>query len=78
MKELRLRLGHQAAGASLDLFLAIEGRHGPLWFEADCGNTQGALMAPHALVDLGLAEQVAGRNSKPSCRSPISARCPPR
>ncbi len=60
MKELRVRIAHQAGGASLDLFVAIEGRHGPLWFELDSGNTQGVLLAPHSLTELGLAEKPVG------------------
>lgn len=60
MQPLRMRVGHQAAGASLDVFVAVECRHGPLWFELDGGNTQGVLVAPHALADLGLPEKPAG------------------
>src|SRR5262245_13490212 len=54
-KELEVRLAHPGAGAGLDLFVAIAGKHGPQWFELDCGNTQPVLVAPHAWSELGLA-----------------------
>lgn len=52
--ELVVRIGRQVAGAGLDLFVAIEGRHGPLWFELDSGNVAPVLVAPHAFAELGL------------------------
>lgn len=52
--ELRLREAHQAAGSSLDVFLAIESEPGPLWFELDSGNAGPVLIAPHAAEQLGL------------------------
>lgn len=52
--ELTVRFGRQAAGAALDLFVAVEGRHGPLWFELDSGNVAPVLVAPHAFAELGL------------------------
>lgn len=52
--ELRVRAAHQASGASLDLFVALEGLHGWLWFELDSGNVAPVLLAPHAFVELGL------------------------
>lgn len=61
MRELRVRIGHQAGGASVDLFVAVEGKHGPQWFELDCANTQGVLIAPHALPELGLSPPDAGK-----------------
>jgi hypothetical protein len=53
-KELQVRIARPAAGAAVDLFVAIEGAHGPLWFELDCGNTGPVLVAPHAWEDAGL------------------------
>jgi hypothetical protein len=52
--ELEIRLAHQAAGAGLDVMVGIEGLHGTLWFELDCGNVAPVLVAPHAFVELGL------------------------
>lgn len=53
-RELQIRFERQAGGASLDLFVAIEGKHGPLWFELDSGNVAPVLIAPHAFAELGL------------------------
>ncbi|MCE9593896.1 MAG: hypothetical protein K8S98_06865 [Planctomycetes bacterium] len=53
-RELESRLARQAAGAALDMFVAIEGKHGPLWFEVDSGNVAPVLIAPHAFAELGL------------------------
>lgn len=61
--ELEVRIGRQSAGAALDLFVAIEGKHGPLWFELDCGNLAPVLVAPPALVELGIAPPPADRTS---------------
>lgn len=58
--ELEVRLAHQAAGAGLDLFVAVEGEHGPLWLELDSGNVAPVLLAPHAFVELGLVPPPAG------------------
>lgn len=69
-KELRVRVAHQAGGASLDLFVAIDGKHGPLWFELDSGNTQPVLVAPHAWVELGLEAPAAGQAKK--CELPVT------
>lgn len=52
--ELRMREAHQAAGASLDVFLAVAAEEGPLWFELDSGNAGPVLLAPHAAEELGL------------------------
>lgn len=62
--ELQVRIGSQAGGAGLDLFVAIEGKHGPLWFELDCGNTQSVLIAPHAFAELGLEPVAAGKTAR--------------
>ena len=43
-----------SATAALDLFVAIEGKHGLLWFEADSGNVAPVLINPHALPELSL------------------------
>ena len=64
LAELQIRLAHQSGGASLDLFVAIEGKHGPLWFELDSGNTQPVLIAPHAFAELGLEPLPVGRTGK--------------
>src|SRR5262245_38028176 len=53
-RPLQVRIGRQAAGAALDLVGAIDGAHGPLWFELDCGNLAPVLIAPHAFVELGI------------------------
>ena len=53
-RQLEARLARPAAGAGLDLFVAIAGKHGPQWFELDCGNTGPVLVAPHAWGELGL------------------------
>lgn len=50
--EVQARFERQAGGSSLDLFVAIKGKHGPLWFEADSGNVAPVLIAPHALKEL--------------------------
>jgi hypothetical protein len=52
---LEVRVGRQGGGATLDLFVAIEGKHGPLWFELDRGNLAPVLIAPHAFLELGIA-----------------------
>lgn len=52
--EIRMREARQAAGASLDVFLAVSAAEGPLWFELDSGNTGPVLLAPHAAEQLGL------------------------
>jgi predicted aspartyl protease len=52
--ELRMREEHQAAGRSVDAFLAFDGDRGPLWFELDSGNTGAVLIAPHVARALGL------------------------
>lgn len=62
--ELAVRIGHQSAGAALDLFVAVEGEHGWLWFELDCGNLAPVLLAPHAFVELGLEPLAVGKNGK--------------
>jgi hypothetical protein len=52
--ELQARIERQTAGASLDIFIAVQGKHGPLWFELDSGNVAPVLIAPHAFAELGL------------------------
>ena len=59
--ELAVRIARQAAGAGLDLFVAVEGEHGWLWFELDSGNVAPVLLAPHAYVELGLEPRPPGR-----------------
>lgn len=53
-RELQIRVAHQGGGASLDVFVAIEGEHGPLWFELDSGSVAPVLVAPHAFSELGI------------------------
>lgn len=53
-RELKIRVAHQSAGASLDVFVAVEGKHGLLWFELDSGNVAPVLIAPHAFEELGI------------------------
>lgn len=59
-REIVIRVAHQAAGASLDVFVAVEGEHGPLWFELDSGNLAPVLVAPHAFEELGFAAPPSG------------------
>lgn len=49
-----VRVAHQAGGASLDVFLAVEATPGLLWFELDSGNAGPVFIAPHAAEMLGL------------------------
>jgi hypothetical protein len=53
-RELQARIERQSGGATLDLFVAVKGKHGPLWFELDSGNVAPVLIAPHALRELDL------------------------
>lgn len=62
--ELVARIGTQADGATLDVFVAVQGRHGPLWFEIDSGNLAPVLVAPHAWVELGLEAPEPGRSRR--------------
>jgi len=62
--ELAVRAAHQASGAALDLFVAVEGEHGWLWFELDSGNVAPVLLAPHAFVELGLEPLPLGQVGK--------------
>lgn len=52
--EVPIRAAHQVAGASLDVFLAVQAEPGPLWFELDSGNAGPVRIAPHAAAMLGL------------------------
>jgi hypothetical protein len=61
--ELSVRVASQSGGAALDLFVALEGEHGKLWLELDCGNAGPVLLAPHAFVELGLDPPPAGRSA---------------
>jgi hypothetical protein len=63
-RELKVRFVRQAGGATLDLYVAIEGKHGPLWFELDCGALSTVLVAPHAFAELGLEPPAAGQTRK--------------
>jgi hypothetical protein len=63
-KELEVRVARPGAGAGLDLFVAIAGKHGPQWFELDCGNTGPVLVAPHAWSELGLDGSPAAAPTK--------------
>jgi hypothetical protein len=51
--ELQARIAHQAGGAALDLFVAVEGKHAPLWFGLESGSLAPVLIAPHAFPELG-------------------------
>lgn len=62
--ELVSRIARQAAGATLDVFVAVEGRHGPLWFELDSANVAPVQIAPHAFVELGFAAPDAGKTTR--------------
>lgn len=61
--ELEVRLSTQAGGAGLDVMVALEGLHGPLWFELDSGNLAPVLVAPHAFVELGLEPLALGQRA---------------
>lgn len=52
MTEIPIRLERQAGGASLDVFVGVEAKPGPLWLELDSGNVGPVLLAPHALTQL--------------------------
>lgn len=52
LSEIRIRIGRQAGGAALDVFVAVDASPGPLWLEFDSGNTGPVLLAPHALKQL--------------------------
>jgi hypothetical protein len=59
MVPLRVRAQREMGGAGLSLFVAVEGRRGPLWFLVDSGNLEAVLVAPHALEDLAEGEALA-------------------
>lgn len=63
-RELRTRIARPSAGAALDVFVAVDGRHGPLWFELDSGNVAPVLLAPHAFAELGVDAPAAGGTRK--------------
>ncbi len=46
----------EMGGAGLDLFVAVDGRRGRLWFLVDSGNLDEVLLAPHALEELAAGE----------------------
>jgi hypothetical protein len=56
MQPMSARLGLQAGGSSVDLFVEVRAEQGSLWLELDSGNTGHVLLAPHALRQLGLEE----------------------
>jgi len=43
-------------GAGVDLFVAVDGRRGRLWFLVDSGNLDEVLLAPHALEEVAAGE----------------------
>jgi hypothetical protein len=59
MSPLAVRAQREMGGAGLSLFLAVDGRRGPLWFLVDSGNLEGVLVAPHALEDLADPDALA-------------------
>ncbi len=63
-REMKVRFVRQAGGATLDLYVAIEGKHGPLWFELDSGGLVPVLVAPHAFAELGIEPPPAGESRK--------------
>jgi hypothetical protein len=63
-RELVTRIARPAAGAALDVFVAVDGRHGPLWFELDSGNVAPVLLAPHAFAELGVEAPTPGKGKK--------------
>ena len=54
MARMTARLGRQAGGEGLDLFVAVAAPAADLWFELDTGNSGPTLLAPHAAQALGL------------------------
>lgn len=63
-RELRVRFERQAGGATLDLNVAVEGKHGLQWFELDCGALSTVLVAPHTFAELGIEPPAAGQSKK--------------
>jgi len=55
MTPLKVRLAHQAGGASVDLFLGIETPQGTVWMEVDSGNGGPVMISPPAALQLGVA-----------------------
>ena len=56
MEPADIRVGRQAGGTALDVFLAIQGEPLPAWFLVDSGNTGNVIVAPHARRQIGLPE----------------------
>jgi len=56
-RPIRARFAHQAGGASLDPFVAVDAPRGVLWMELDSGNIGRTLLAPHAVTQLGFPTQ---------------------
>jgi predicted aspartyl protease len=59
MRLLNVRFSRQAGGASVDLMVEAVAKTGTLWLEVDTGNTGPVRLAPHALEQLGVAEESA-------------------
>lgn len=56
MRALHSRLSTEAGGEGLDLFVEVGAEKGSLWMLVDSGNLGPALLAPHALRQIGYAE----------------------
>ena len=56
MKLLQMRIGHQAAGATVDAFVATKIGQDIAWFEIDSGNLDPVLIAPHLAEKLSISE----------------------
>ncbi|MDP9122948.1 MAG: hypothetical protein M3O15_16515, partial [Acidobacteriota bacterium] len=76
MSPMQARIASQAGGASLDLFVAVKARQGPLWLELDSGNSGPVLLAPHALAQLGLTPDVSNAPGSPAAPGAPDSKVP--
>jgi len=61
MRPVRVRAAHEAGGAALALFLAMDTPQGAIWLEVDSGNTGPVILAPHAAGMLGIQPTEPGK-----------------
>jgi hypothetical protein len=72
---VRARLGRQAGGSALDLFLEVKATGGNLWIEIDSGNAGPVVLAPHALRQLGIAEAAGSEPWQGECTLDFGGDC---
>ena len=72
---VRARLGRQAGGSALDLFLEVQAPGGNLWIEIDSGNTGPVLLAPHALAQLGITAAGGPESWQGQCTLDFGGEC---